>query len=101
MATFKRPFGSDKVTNNTSQKSSEDNTSDVPTQKTETKDSTSSKSVNKELWAEAERAALNQTGGFSGSTEEGRRDIIQAKYDQMVESDKQLKKDFGAILGDV
>lgn len=59
--------------------------------------------TNKELWAEAERAALNLSGGFAGVGPEGRKQQIQKQYDAMVESDKQTKAwaGDGGILGDI
>lgn len=61
--------------------------------------------VNGGLWAQAEHAAFNQTGGFAGVGAEGKRIQTQAKYDQMVASDKQVKAwggepGPGTILGD-
>lgn len=112
MANFNRKYGSNTPltrtdNNDTPQqrkfeaktgKDADSATGDIPhqTPKTDSK-------VNKGLWAEAEHAALNQTGGFSGATKEGRKIAIQEKYDQMVENDKELRKwaGDGGILGDI
>lgn len=61
---------------------------------------------NQELWAAAEQSALGATGGFSGSSTEGRQTLIRQHYDQMVENDKATRKWAGddsknGILGDI
>lgn len=43
------------------------------------------------IWEEAERQARS-TGGFAGIDEAGRKRLIQDRYDQLIESDKQTKK---------
>lgn len=116
MATFNRPFGSNtpvtKVDyNNTPQqkkfeaatgKDSDSAVGDVDKKKVELNDAEKrNQKVNKDLWAEAEHAALNQTGGFSGSSKDARKALTQEKYDQMVANDKKLKEGFSGILGDV
>lgn len=60
-------------------------------------------SVNKDVWAEAEASIVSTTGGFAGVSEEGKKNLIQAEYDQMVENDKKLKEWAGdsPILGDI
>lgn len=126
MANFNRKFGSNKVVkteddNDTPQqkkferatgKDSDSAVGDVdkkqPVQKTDPRASgvAAPKGADKNVWAEAERAALGVSGGFSGVGEEGRRTQIQKHYDQMVENDKKDKAWAGdgkenGVLGEV
>jgi hypothetical protein len=70
--------------------------------KSEDEDTGVPKNVNKEVWAQAEHAALNQ-GGLNGVDEQGRNKLIRSKYDQMIENDRATKKWAGenGVLGDV
>jgi hypothetical protein len=49
------------------------------------------KGVDKEAWAAAEQAVINQTGGFAGQTPEGRQAQIQRHYDSIEASNKQTR----------
>ena len=59
--------------------------------------------ADKDLWAEAEKAVVNMSGGFAGVGPEGRKQQIQKQYDQMIANDKQTKEwaAGSGILGDV
>lgn len=56
---------------------------------------------NKEVWAQAEANVLG-SGGFAGLDNNARTKLVQERYDQMVENDKQTKKWAGDsnLLGD-
>lgn len=57
--------------------------------------------VNQEVWQQAEAQVVSTFGGLD---DKAKVDAVQARYDQMVASDEQVKKwagDDPAILGDV
>jgi hypothetical protein len=115
MANFNRPFGTplkktDKnVTENTRREEAKTgrevgsgvgDTASMPApQKVE--HSTGAKGKNSDVW---EQARLQVKDTFGGLDETAQNDAIQARYDSMLESDKQVKKwagDDSAILGNV
>lgn len=123
--TPKQPFGSDRVSNGSDNdtpqqkkfeqatgKDSDSAVGDVAhrTDEPATDPSASGvdapKGLNKDVWAEAERATVNMLGGFAGVGPEGREKQIRERYDQMVQNDKDTKEwadhsdGPGGLLGD-
>jgi len=90
MATFKRSFNQDQ------QKPS----SNPASTKVQTQTSAPS-GANQEVWQQAEAQVVSTFGGLD---DEAKTKAVQARYDSMVASDKQVKDwagDDAAILGDV
>lgn len=84
-------YGSDQSKSNT------DNTT-----KSDQDKETKTSGVNKDVWAEAERTAASQAGGFSGLDDKAKKEAVQRHYDQLMDNAKQQKDSgFDAISGKV
>lgn len=102
MATNTHPFGKPEESKKVDSNTPELKEAAKAQEPSRSKAQDTKKSVNKEVWDQAEAAVRNKNGGFAGLSDEGKRAQIQEAYDQMVGNDEQTKKWAGDsnLLGD-